>query len=53
MHPEGPATGHLDKRFLDFPLSSSKCRDGPQDSKLLPHAALPLYIYQINPLALE
>jgi hypothetical protein len=25
MHPEGPATGHLDTGFLGFPLSSSKC----------------------------
>jgi hypothetical protein len=28
MHPEGPATGHLDTGFLGFPLSSSKCWDG-------------------------
>jgi hypothetical protein len=25
MHPEGPATGHLDIGFLGFTLSSSKC----------------------------
>jgi hypothetical protein len=25
MHPEGPATGHLDTGFFGFPLSSSKC----------------------------
>jgi hypothetical protein len=24
MHPEGPATGHLDTGFLGFPLSLSK-----------------------------
>jgi hypothetical protein len=30
MHPEGPATGHLDTGFLGFPLSSSKCWDGSQ-----------------------
>jgi hypothetical protein len=30
MHPEGPATGHLDIGFLGFPLSSSKCWDGSQ-----------------------
>jgi hypothetical protein len=30
MHPEGPATGHLDTGFLDFPLSLSKCGDGSQ-----------------------
>jgi hypothetical protein len=28
MHPEGPATGHLDIGFLGFPLSLSKCLDG-------------------------
>jgi hypothetical protein len=27
MHPEGPATGHLDTDFLGFPLSLSKCLD--------------------------
>jgi hypothetical protein len=27
MHPEGPATGHLDTGFLGFPLSLSKCWD--------------------------
>jgi hypothetical protein len=30
MHPEGPATGHLDTGFLGFPLSSSKYWDGSQ-----------------------
>jgi hypothetical protein len=30
MHPEGPATGHLDTGFLGFPLSSSKCWDVSQ-----------------------
>jgi hypothetical protein len=30
MHPEGPATGHLDTGFLGFPLSLSKCWDGSQ-----------------------
>jgi hypothetical protein len=25
MHPEGPATGHLNAGFLRFPLSLSKC----------------------------
>jgi hypothetical protein len=30
MHPEGPATGHLDTGFLGFPLSLSKCWDGTQ-----------------------
>jgi hypothetical protein len=30
MHPEGPATGHLDTGFLSFPLSLSKCWDGSQ-----------------------
>jgi hypothetical protein len=30
MHPEGPATGHLDTGFLGFPLSLSKCRVGSQ-----------------------
>jgi hypothetical protein len=42
MHPEGPATGHLDTGFLGCPLSSSKCL---KNSKLLlhaSHAALPI-----------
>jgi hypothetical protein len=30
MHPEGPATGHLDTVFLGFPLSLSKYWDGSQ-----------------------
>jgi hypothetical protein len=30
MHPEGPATGHLDTGFLGFPLSLNKCWDGSQ-----------------------
>jgi hypothetical protein len=30
MHPEGPATGHLDTGFLGFPLSLIKCWDGSQ-----------------------
>jgi hypothetical protein len=30
MHPEGPATGHLDTGFLGFPLSLSKCWDASQ-----------------------
>jgi hypothetical protein len=30
MHPEGPATGHLDTGFLGFPLSLSKRWDGSQ-----------------------
>jgi hypothetical protein len=30
MHPEGPATGHLDIGFLGFPVSLSKCWDGSQ-----------------------
>jgi hypothetical protein len=30
MHPERPATGHLDTGFLGFPLSSSKCSVGSQ-----------------------
>jgi hypothetical protein len=25
LYPEGPATGHLDTRFLGFPPSSNKC----------------------------
>jgi hypothetical protein len=30
MHPEGPATGHLDTGFLGFPLCLSKCWYGSQ-----------------------
>jgi hypothetical protein len=30
MHPEGPATGHLNTGFLGFPLSVSKCWDASQ-----------------------
>jgi hypothetical protein len=30
MHPEGPATGHLDTGFLGFPLSSTKSWNGSQ-----------------------
>jgi hypothetical protein len=42
MHPERPATGHLDTGFLGFPLSLSKLFP---NSKLLLHAshtALPI-----------
>jgi hypothetical protein len=30
MHPEGPATGHLDTGFLGFQPSAGKCWDGSQ-----------------------
>jgi hypothetical protein len=30
MHPEGPATGHLDTRVPDIALSLSKCSDSSQ-----------------------
>jgi hypothetical protein len=30
LYPEGPATGHLDTRFLGFPPSSNKCWVGSQ-----------------------
>jgi len=36
MHPAGPATGHLDTRFIE---SSSRGRDGCHHSKLLLHAS--------------
>jgi hypothetical protein len=39
QYPEGPATGHLDTRFLVFPVSKSECSDGSQHSKLLLHAS--------------
>jgi len=40
-----PRPSHLDTRFRGLPVSSCKCWDGSQDSKLLlraSHAALPI-----------
>jgi hypothetical protein len=54
MHPEGPATGHLDTGFLGFPLSLSKCWDGSQIPscycKLLMQPSLSKFI-KITPCA--
>jgi hypothetical protein len=43
MHPEGPATGHLDTGFLGFPVFKQMLRWFPNSKLLLhaSHAALP------------
>jgi hypothetical protein len=56
MHPEGPATGHLDTGFLGFHLSSSKCWDGsqvPTHSCMFLMQPSPLSINQSYPLPVE
>jgi hypothetical protein len=44
MHPEGPATGHLDTGFLGFPVFKQMLRWFPNSKLLLhvSHAALPI-----------
>jgi hypothetical protein len=44
MHPEGPATGHLDTGFLGFPVFKQMLRWFPNPKLLLhaSHAALPI-----------
>ena len=39
IHPEGPATSHLDRDFLGFPLPSGKCCGGSKNPKSELHAS--------------
>jgi hypothetical protein len=55
VHPEGPATGHVDKGFLGFPLSSSKMLRFPvyyfmglPTSALIRATKLPFQIMRFN-----